>query len=125
MSQSHYSFSHLPYIVKKFQNDNQQYTTTYIRNVLSSMKNTKQCKEMENMITSVIQHDELIKFFKTQDPPVELGYMFWDCPEMTLLKTLIEKEETETTFLNFALICRNLKLFFTSPEKFYNVFEQS
>ncbi len=87
-----------------------------------AVKDVKLRSELKSLIYSIIDDDELLNFFMTMTPPRDKGYIFWDCPQMSKVKTLFTSDD-ETGF-TFAFKCRALKMFFANTSQFYEVFSQ-
>jgi hypothetical protein len=85
--------------------------------------NTKLRCELRRLIHAIVIDDILLNFFMTKSPPENTGYVFWDCPEMTKVKSLFTCDD-ETLF-TFGFKCRALQLFFSNPSLFYKKFSQS
>jgi hypothetical protein len=84
---------------------------------------TKLRSELRSLIHTIVMDDALLNFFMTKSPPENTGYVFWDCPEMTKVKSLFTCDD-ETLF-TFGFKCRALQLFFSNPSLFYKKFSQS
>jgi hypothetical protein len=96
------------------------YTIAYIDSVLISVSNRGNRSEIEGLVYAVLDDPELFDFFNTQEPPIDKGYTEWDCPEMEKIRDF--PETYNHTGLSFALLCRNVQLFFREPQKFFDTF---
>jgi hypothetical protein len=108
--------NNLAHNIKKPEKNN-GYTISYITKVISKFKDDLVRKEFEMMIYCVILEDELIDFFKFKELPKGYEYTSWECDEIEKLKTFYYDDNY--TYYSFELLCQHLKLFFSTPEKFY------
>ena len=84
---------------------------------------TKLRGELRSLIHEIIKDDTLLNFFMTVTPPEDTGYVFWDCPEMTKMKSIFTSDDETLFTLGFK--CRALQLFFSNTSSFYEKFSQA
>ncbi len=87
-----------------------------------AVSNVRLRSELKHLIYAIIEDDQLLNFFMFTTPPKETGYVLWDCPEMSKVKTLFTSDD-ETMF-TFGFKCRALHMFFSNTRTFYEVFSQ-
>lgn len=84
---------------------------------------TKLRCELRRLIHAIVMDDTLLNFFVTKSPPENTGYVFWDCPEMTKVKSIFTSDDE--TFFTLGFKCRALQLFFSNTSLFYKKFSQA